>query len=228
MLMKSTVDNVRPGYDRWAAVYDHDANPLPALEEPVMQQALGNVQGLTVLDAGCGTGRHSQWLASSGAQVTAIDFSEGMLAAARIKPGLERVNFIEHDLHQRWPFDNNSFDAIISGLVLEHIHSVVPFFAELHRLVKAGGMVALSTLHPSMFLRGSQARFTDPETGTIVQPGSINHSYAELVLAAQNTGFRFRQIIELAPDTAFAHTYPRAEKYLGWPMLLVMVLGRIS
>ena len=47
------------GYDRWAAIYDEDANPLQALEQPRFRDACGEVAGLTVLDLGCGTGRHT-------------------------------------------------------------------------------------------------------------------------------------------------------------------------
>jgi len=67
---------VRDGYDRWAKVYDDDQNPLQALEGPLVQQACGNVQGLRVLDMGCGTGCHALWLAQAGAKVTGIDFSK--------------------------------------------------------------------------------------------------------------------------------------------------------
>ena len=49
---------------------------------------------------GCGTGRHALWCAEQGANVTAVDFSEGMLAAAREKPFAERVNFLQLDLHR--------------------------------------------------------------------------------------------------------------------------------
>src|ERR1700704_1304171 len=98
------LSSVRGGYDRWALVYDHDANPLTALEEPYMKAAGGNVLGLKVLDLGCGTGRHTAWLASAGASVTAVDFSEGMLAEARRKPEAAKVRFLLHDVHQPLPF----------------------------------------------------------------------------------------------------------------------------
>ena len=52
-----------------------------------MRDALGDVRGRRVLDLGCGTGRHAIPLAAAGAVVTAVDFSEQMLAAARRKPG---------------------------------------------------------------------------------------------------------------------------------------------
>ena len=74
---------VREGYDRWASVYDDDGNPVPPLEEPWVRAAAGDVSGRDVLDLGCGTGRHTLWLAAGGARVTAGDFSPGMLAQAR-------------------------------------------------------------------------------------------------------------------------------------------------
>src|SRR5438552_4991460 len=96
--------SIRAGYDRWALVYDHDANPLPALEEPFVREAVGEVRGLAVLDLGCGTGRHTVWLAAAGAFVTAVDYSDGMLAEARRKPGAADVRFLVHDLHEPLPF----------------------------------------------------------------------------------------------------------------------------
>src|SRR6478735_2778113 len=98
--MTQTEQSVRGGYDRWASVYDHDGNPLVALEGPVVRTAVGEPKGLDVPHPGSRTGRHTLWLAESGArQVTAVDFSEGMLARARAKPGAERVRFVAHDLH---------------------------------------------------------------------------------------------------------------------------------
>jgi malonyl-CoA O-methyltransferase len=127
------LSTVRVGYDRWAQVYDHDANPLQALEEPIVWRAIGDPQGLIVLDLGCGTGRHSLRLATSGATVTAVDFSEGMLEEARRKPGAESVRFIGHDLHEPLPFPNGEFDLVVSGLLLEHLRDLNLFFVELRR-----------------------------------------------------------------------------------------------
>jgi len=77
------MSEIRAGYDRWSAVYDHDGNPLVALGEPVVRGTLDDVRDRAALDLGCGTGRHALWLAARGAAVTAVDFSEGMLAEAR-------------------------------------------------------------------------------------------------------------------------------------------------
>jgi ubiquinone/menaquinone biosynthesis C-methylase UbiE len=216
---------VRRGYDRWAAIYDREANPLIALEEPVVRETLGDVAGLAVLDLGCGTGRHSLPLALAGATVTGVDFSAGMLDEARRKPGAEAVRFLVHDLHEPLPFADGSFDRVVSGLVLEHLHDLGAFFAEAHRVLRPGGRAVVTAMHPAMFLKGVAARFTDPATGEKVQPGSVAHTLGDFVMAAVRAGFALEGVGEYAADATFATRCPRAEKYVGWPMLVVLELS---
>jgi malonyl-CoA O-methyltransferase len=215
---------IRSGYDRWSELYDHELNPLVALEEPVVREALGDVRGLEALDLGCGTGRHALWLANAGARVTAVDFSEGMLNEARRKPGASGVRFLVHDLHQPLPFETAAFERVVSGLVLEHLHDLRFVFGEARRVLGPGGRAVVSAMHPAMFLRGAFARFTDPGSGEKVAPGSVAHTLGDFVMAAVGAGFSLEAIVERAPDAAFAARYPRAEKYVDWPMLVVLQL----
>ncbi len=141
--MSKTV-GVQRGYDRWAAVYDKDANPLQALEQPRFQDACGDVAGLTVLDLGCGTGRHTQWLTSRGGIVTAVDFSEEMLAKARCKEETGAARFMMHDLHEPLPFWHGEFDLVVSGLVLEHLRDLNEFFVNIYRVLKQPGRAVVS------------------------------------------------------------------------------------
>ena len=224
--MTDVLSEVRAGYDRWASVYDHDANPLQAVRKPRVRAAVGDPRGLRVLDLGCGTGRHALWLAEAGATVTAVDFSEGMLAEARRKPGADAIRFLAHDLHTPLPFPDTVFDVVVSGLVLEHLRELDAFFAESCRVLRPGGRAVVSAMHPAMFLRGSQARFTNPDSGELVQPGSVAYPISAFVMAAVRAGFRLENIEEFAPDADFAVRYPRAAKYVGWPMLVVLRLSR--
>jgi ubiquinone/menaquinone biosynthesis C-methylase UbiE len=221
---KPQASSVRSGYDRWASIYDREANPLIALEEPVLREALGDVAGLSVLDLGCGTGRLSLWLAGAGATVTGVDFSEGMLEEARRKAGAAKVRFLAHDLQQPLPFADATFDRVVSGLVLEHLEDLDAFFGEARRVLRPGGRAVVSAMHPAMFLKGVQARFTDPASGEKVQPGSFAHSIGDFVMAAVRAGFALEGVDERAPDADFAARYPRAEKYVDWPMLVVLRL----
>jgi ubiquinone/menaquinone biosynthesis C-methylase UbiE len=214
----------RQGYDRWASIYDDDDNPLIALEHEQFVRVMANVRGLRVLDAGCGTGRHALWLGLSGARVTAVDFSNGMLARARAKPGAEGVDFLQHDLESPLPFADASFDRVVSGLVVDHMNHLADYFSELRRVCCAAGLVYISVMHPTLSFRGVQARFTDPETGTLTLPASRRHMISDYVMAALREGLSIRQLQEHLVDEAFAANSKRARRYLGWPMLLLMEL----
>jgi malonyl-CoA O-methyltransferase len=212
------------GYNRWAEVYDSEDNPLVLLEETHTAPLIGNVTGLQVADIGCGTGRHAIRLATQGAKVTALDFSQGMLERARTKPGANNVMFIRHDLAQRFPMKNDSFDRVLCCLVLDHIADLKGIFSELARICKPGGFVVISVMHPAMMLRGVQARFIEPATGRRIYPQSHSNEISDYVMAALHAGLQLEHLSEHAVDSKLAAASPRAAKYLGWPLLLLMRL----
>jgi ubiquinone/menaquinone biosynthesis C-methylase UbiE len=216
--------STREGYDRWAMIYDDEDNPLIMLEERHLPGLLGDVHGLDVVDLGCGTGRHSVRLVAAGARVTAVDFSDGMVAKARRKPGWEQVQFILHDLTRGLPFPDCSFDRVLSCLVLDHVGDQTAFFAECRRICRPEGFVLVSIFHPALMLRGIQARFIDPVTGRDVRPASQRNQVSDYVMGALRSGLTLEHMSEHAVDEEIATRSPRAAKYQGWPLLLLMRL----
>jgi SAM-dependent methyltransferase len=213
---------VREGYDRWAPHYDTDGNPLVALEQRVFDAALGPVHGLDVLDLGCGTGRHSLRLAVAGARVRGFDLSPGMLAVARRAARGLPVDFFEHDLALPLPCAHASCDRVVAGLLVEHLRDLRAFYAEVTRVLRPGGLVVISTLHPAMALRSVQARFTDPATGEVQPIESRPQPFGELILPALQCGLALDDLQEHSGDEALAAAFPRAERYRGWPMLALL------
>jgi ubiquinone/menaquinone biosynthesis C-methylase UbiE len=220
--------DTREGYDQWAPSYDDEGNPLLALEEPEADKALGDVAGLDVLDAGTGTGRHALRLAARGARVTAIDFSDEMLAKARAKHGADRVRFENHDVTRLLPYADASFDRVLSALVLEHVPDVAAFLRDLGRVTRPDGWIVVTAMHPAMFLRGVSARFRDQETGEFLRPRSYVMQLSDYVMGALEADLRIVSLVERAPDQALAARVPRAAKYVGWPMLFVMTLRPVA
>jgi malonyl-CoA O-methyltransferase len=212
------------GYDQWAAIYDRDANPLPALEEPLVEELLGDVRGLEILDLGCGTGRHSTRMGAAGARVTALDFSPKMLTQACGKAGANNVRFQLHDLFQPLPFAEKSFDRVLCALVVDHIEGLDKLFNEMHRVCRPAGNVVVSGMHPAMLLRGVQARFRLPESDREIRVASYPHEISDYVMAAVRAGFAFDHFSEHVVDENLAGRLERARKYLGWPMLFLMRL----
>jgi hypothetical protein len=73
-------------------------------------------------------------------------------------------------------------------------------------------------------LKGVQARFTDPATGRETRPASVAHQLSDYVMAALGAGLRIGDLCEHVADDALAARVPRAARYVGWPLLFMMVL----
>ena len=106
------------------------------------------LRGARVLDAGCGTGRLAAELADSGAaRVWGVDASPEMLAVAREKT--RRAGFKEARL-EALPFTNGWFDAAVAWLVV-HLVTRPEALAELRRVLRPGGRLAVVTFDPEHF-----------------------------------------------------------------------------
>lgn len=213
---------IQTAYDLWSDYYDSEENPLIALEETRMVEFLAGLDGLEILDLGCGTGRQSIRAQQQGAAVTAIDFSEGMLNKAKAKPGASGIKFIRHDLSKKLPFRGKSFDGVISSLVLEHIPSLKEVYSEVARVCKNGAFVVNTMLHPAMNLVGLEPRFFHPVSGEEVRAASEGHQISDYCNAGMLAGLRLQNIEELIVDERLARQSPRARKYLDWPFLLIL------
>jgi SAM-dependent methyltransferase len=106
------------------------------------------LRGARVLDAGCGTGRFAVELAESGlARVWGVDPSAEMLAVARAKT--RRAAFKQARL-EALPFKDGWFDAAVAWLVV-HLVDRPTALAELRRVLRPGGRVAVVTFDPAHF-----------------------------------------------------------------------------
>jgi trans-aconitate methyltransferase len=96
------------------------------------------------LDVGCGTGALSATILrrAEPASVTGLDSSDGFLAHARERLQNQRAAF-EHADAQSLPYHDGEFDVAVSGLVLNFVPDQGKMVAEMRRVVRPGGMIAL-------------------------------------------------------------------------------------
>lgn len=92
--------------------------------------------GEHILDLGCGDGQLTLRLAATGAQVTGVDGSPAMVAAAR-----GRGVRAEHASAEALPYAEGAFDAVFSNAALHWVRDQDAMMAEVHRVLKPGGRV---------------------------------------------------------------------------------------
>jgi len=114
---------------------------------------LGLRPGDKFLDAGAGFGRHAFEAARQGATVFALDYASDEVVMTRNTFGamLEAKEITEQAYGgvlrgdaTKLPFEDNTFDCVVTSEVLEHIQDDVNVISELHRVLKPGGSLGVT------------------------------------------------------------------------------------
>ena len=124
-------------YDRSIAITMREGAWRPRLVREVLEGGPSDV-----LDLGCGSGTLAIAIAAAPGdhRVTGIDGDPKILGIARAKPGSEDVELVE-GLANELPFEDASFDRVVTSLLLHHLDPPVKRAAleEAHRVLRPGG-----------------------------------------------------------------------------------------
>ncbi len=106
--------------------------------------------GMNLLDCGCGPGSITEGLAEAvkPGQVTAIDTSENVLEHAKERISKNKITNIRFEVGDvcRLDYSDNSFDALFSHNVLEHIPDAGTALQEMYRVLKPGGVIGIRNI----------------------------------------------------------------------------------
>ncbi len=215
---------VREGYDRWSRTYDSTPNPLVALDRRYTLDVLKPAPGERILDAGCGTGANLKLIQRQGSRPVGVDFSRGMLNVARRT--CPKVPFAQADLDRGLPVKHEVFDAILCALVGEHLTNLPVTFGDAFKALVPGGRFVFSVFHPDMADAGIEANFED--SSVEYRLGAQRYTVADYLNLIADAGFREPRTREFLGDDALIQQIPQATKYVGHPLLLVVVATRAS
>lgn len=110
-----------------------------ALENREAMNFFGDIRGKRILDLGCGAGEASVYFAMKGAQIYAVDLSEGMLQKVRLLADHHGVDVRTRFMPaEKLEFDDNFFDCVYGSSVLHHVDVHVAL-KEAARVLKPDG-----------------------------------------------------------------------------------------
>lgn len=173
-------------YDIWAESYDNQPdNLMLELDRILCQELLGSLPltGKSIVDIGCGTGRH--WPAlfdRSPARLAGYDVSSGMLD--RLKKKYPRAETHLLSGVALTGLADNSCDLVLSTLTVAHLPNLTAALTEWNRVLKPGGDMLLTDYHPTALAKGGQRTFREKDRVIAVR----NHIYP----VAQLSGIAYR------------------------------------
>ena len=219
-------------FDLWAETYDDENNPLLRLEERTLESLLPSLEGAHVLDAGCGTGRWLRRFEQRGtASLLGVDPSSAMLK--RASRTLLTATRLIRGVCTSLPAQDAACDLIVSSFVLAYMEEISTFASECARVLKPGGFVLLSDMHPATAAERQWTRgFT--RQGSRVNLEATLHTLSEIRAAFGRQGFTLSALEEpcfgLPERTAFAQAGKllEFEALLSAPAIYLMKLRKHS
>jgi SAM-dependent methyltransferase len=105
------------------------------------------ITGGRVLDYGCGSGYGTHDIAPACDNIVGVDIAQDAIDYASIRYRADNLSFRRIDPAERapLPFDDASFDVVLSFQVIEHVPDIQPYLSEIRRVLKHGGIFFCAT-----------------------------------------------------------------------------------
>ena len=110
----------------------------------------GLLNGLSILDIGCGGGLISEPMTRLGARVTGIDASEKNIKVAKLHSNKNKLNINYLNKSPEQLNDIEKFDIILNLEIVEHVDNVGLYIESCYKLLKKGGLMFTATLNRSL------------------------------------------------------------------------------
>ena len=154
MTSGSTSDTYARNADFWVKIIREGLDRYRTeLTDQAVLDAVGDVDGLDVLDAGCGEGYMSRLLAERGARALGVDVSDSLIAVRQDPRGRRSPRPAVHGRESRRPSLRRTtrFDVVVCNHVLSDVADPAAALRELGRVLRPGGRLVVLMLHPCFY-----------------------------------------------------------------------------
>ncbi len=219
-----------------------NANRTGLLDKPMLETC-GNVDGLRVVDCGCGEGRFCRLLVQGGAAyVLGLDLCTAMIEAARDLQA-ERDEYRVADVQDLSFLGDGTFDLAVSYLNQCDLPDFDANNREVFRVLKPGGRFVVANLHPMLSAVGAWHRAEDGAKLHVivdryfeeterdwrimgVEVTNFHRSLSTYVRSFLKAGFEITDIIEPTVTDEQVKVYPQLEDELRVPNFIIYVLSK--
>jgi malonyl-CoA O-methyltransferase len=221
----------REAYRLWAPHYASE-NAVTALEQVAVLGVTGELQGRSLLDVGCGTGRRLPRAAHRLKRCAGVDLVLDMLLAGLA--GRDDVGDACHLLNAdllRLPLRAGIFDTVWCRLVLGHLQSLPAAYRELARVATSGARLVVTDFHPAAAAAGHTRTFRAAD-GRLRAVEHHSHSAQAHAAAASAAEWRLLEQRDLLVGPAVRSFYEQAnalDRYRaqqGMPLVLLLSFQR--
>ncbi|MCU1365121.1 MAG: Methyltransferase [Ilumatobacteraceae bacterium] len=215
-----------PGFfDNYAQLPRSQHGLDAAGEWPAIKALLAAMDGLDVVDLGCGYGWFCRWAAEAGAgSVLGLDVSAKMLQRAAADTDDPRITYRREDLDSV-ELPEREFDLVYSSLTLHYLADVSRLFGKVASALRPGGRLVCSLEHP-LYTAPSQPGFVEHEGRTVwplddysvegpritnwLADGVVkqHRTIATYVNALADAGFAITRMVEWSPTPSDLDEHP--------------------
>jgi len=204
---------------------------------PRLVEVVGRVDGLTVLDAGCGEGIVSRSLVGTATRMVGIDVVPQLIAYARERDLTHSITYTVHDLSRPLPHYHQTFDLIVSNFVLNDVPDYRGFITTLSASLKPRGRIVLSLNNPyAALLREKVDNYFDSEAIAqyVFGPALYFHRTMEEYSQAFHTaGLVLSRLYDVHMTEAMVAQLPEKNRDFSWypfyhrfPFVLILELSK--
>jgi SAM-dependent methyltransferase len=215
-----------------------------AIEWPALRALLPDMNGLRVLDLGCGFGWFCRWARERGAaQVVGLDLSDKMLAQARANTSDVSITYERADL-EKLDLPEARFDLVYSSLAVHYINGAGRLFETIYRALIPRGSFIFSTEHPIYMAPANPIWSTDaagrkiwplnnyfmegPRTTDWIAESVVKHhrTLGTTLNLLVRSGFMIRHVEEFCPTIDQIAAKPELAEERERPMFVLIAAQR--
>ena len=210
--------------------------------EPALLSLLEDVNGKEVLEIGCGNGYWLKILNEKNAKCTGFDLSKNQIEVAKKEDPEKKIKYFVADASEKVDLKDSSFDIIFLEhvlLELSDLSKIDKIFEEVYRLLKKGGSLIVSELHPlapetnfpnvevdedyTYFKSGFPVKIISKKPdGTVVRYTDFHWTFQDLINSITRSGLKVVKVLEPTPSEEIVKKFPYLEYRKDKPLALMI------